>query len=48
LKPLRPSKAVARIYAAVRQQSAALTADRPLTADIEKVAVQVRAGRFDA
>jgi histidine ammonia-lyase len=46
LKPLRPSRAVARLYAAVRQDSAALTADRPLTADIETVAAHIREGRF--
>ena len=48
LKPLRPAKAVGRIYAAVRQESAALTGDRPLTGDIERVAVGIRAGRFVA
>src|SRR5437667_66134 len=46
LKPLRPAKAVARLYAAVRQDSAALASDRPLTADIETVAAHIRAGRF--
>src|SRR6059036_3436362 len=46
LKPLRPAKAVARVYAAVRQESPALIADRPMTADIERVAVGIRAGRF--
>src|SRR5216110_3449057 len=46
LKPLKPATAVARLHAAVRQQSAALMTDRPLTADIEKVAVQIRAGGF--
>jgi len=46
LKPLRPSRAIARLYAAVRQDSAALTADRPLTADIETVAAHIREGRF--
>jgi histidine ammonia-lyase len=30
----------------VRQESAALTGDRPLTADIERVAVRIREGRF--
>ena len=48
LKPLRPAKAVGRIYAAVRQESAALTGDRPLTGDIERVAVGIRAGKFAA
>ncbi|HEX9215369.1 MAG TPA: histidine ammonia-lyase [Gemmatimonadales bacterium] len=46
LKPLRPAKAVARVHAAVRQESAALTADRPLTADIERVTRRIREGRF--
>lgn len=46
LKPLRPARAVARLHATVREDSAALTADRPLTADIEKVAAHIRAGRF--
>src|SRR5881296_38530 len=46
LKPLRPAKAVARLHAAVRQESAALTGDRPLTADIERVTLRIREGRF--
>ena len=46
LKPLRPAKAVSRLYDAVRQDSAALTGDRPLTADIEQVAVDIRDGKF--
>jgi histidine ammonia-lyase len=46
LKPLRPAKAVARLQAAVRKESAALTADRPLTTDIEKIAVLIRDGGF--
>ena len=46
LKPLRPARAVARLHAAVRTDSAALTADRPLTADIERVATHIRDGRF--
>ena len=46
LKPLRPAKAVARLYAAVREDSAALATDRPLTTDIETVAAHIRAGRF--
>ncbi len=48
LKPLRPATAVARVQAAVRQESAALTADRPLTADIERVTLRIREGRFVA
>jgi histidine ammonia-lyase len=47
LKPLRPGKGVARVFTALRRESAALTDDRPLTADIERVAAAVRAGRFD-
>jgi histidine ammonia-lyase len=46
LKPLRPAKAVGRLHAAVRQGSAVLSADRPLTADIERLAQQIREGRF--
>jgi histidine ammonia-lyase len=46
LKPLHPAKAVARVHDAVRQDSAALVADRPLTADIEKIAFRIREGRF--
>ncbi len=46
LKPLTPATAVASVHAAVRQESAALVADRPLTGDIERVAVQIRSGRF--
>jgi histidine ammonia-lyase len=46
LKPLRPAKAVGRLHAAVRQYSAALTGDRPMTTDIEKVASGIREGKF--
>ncbi|HET8714107.1 MAG TPA: histidine ammonia-lyase [Gemmatimonadales bacterium] len=46
LKPLRPSTAVARLYAAVRSESPALTGDRPLTKDIEQIASRIRAGAF--
>jgi histidine ammonia-lyase len=48
LQPLRPAQAVARLHAAVRQDAAALTADRPMTADIETIAVRIREGRFGA
>ena len=48
LQPLRPARAVARAHAAVRQDSPALDADRPLTADIERLAMRIREGRFDA
>jgi histidine ammonia-lyase len=47
LKPLRPGKGVDHAYAAVRGEAAPLEGDRPLTADIERVAAAVRAGRFD-
>ena len=47
LKPLRPGRGVARTHAAVRGEVAALDGDRPLTADIERIASGVRAGRFD-
>lgn len=47
LKPLRPGGGVARVYEAVRREAAALTGDRPLTADIERVATALQAGRFD-
>jgi len=46
LKPLRPAKAVGRLLAAIRKESAPLTGDRPLTKDIEKVATGIRDGRF--
>src|SRR5213080_3207582 len=47
LKPLRPGQGVARTYAAVRAVAAALDGDRPLTADIERIAAGIREGRFD-
>src|SRR3989442_2763928 len=47
LKPLRPGRGVARMHAAVRREGAALDGDRPLTADIERIAGGVHAGRFD-
>src|SRR5438132_1462111 len=47
LKPLRPGRGVARMHAAVRREVAALDGDRPLTADIERIAGGVHAGRFD-
>ena len=47
LKPLTPGRGVARTYAALRREAAALDGDRPLTADIERVAVGIRAGQFD-
>jgi len=47
LKPLKPAPAVGRLHAAVRRESAALTGDRPLTADIERIAAGIREGMFD-
>ncbi|MFN2570598.1 MAG: histidine ammonia-lyase [Gemmatimonadales bacterium] len=46
LKPLRPAQAVGRLHAAIRKDSAALAGDRPLTADIERIATGIRDGRF--
>src|SRR5467141_4356985 len=46
LLPLTPARGVARLHTAVRREAAALTADRPLTADIEKVASGIREGKF--
>ncbi|HTI05276.1 MAG TPA: histidine ammonia-lyase [Gemmatimonadales bacterium] len=46
LKPLKPATDVARLHAQVRAYSAPLTADRPLTADIERVAGAIREGKF--
>ena len=47
LKPLRPGQGVQRTYAAVRREAPALAGDRPFTAEIERLAAGVRAGRFD-
>jgi histidine ammonia-lyase len=47
LKPLRPGRGVERLYAAVRREAPPLTGDRPLTADIERVAAALAAGRFE-
>ena len=46
LKPLRPARVVDRLHAAIRNVSAALTGDRPLTTDIERIARGIRAGMF--
>jgi histidine ammonia-lyase len=46
LKPLRPSKAVGRLYEVVRTVAAPLNGDRPMTMDIERVARGIRAGLF--
>jgi histidine ammonia-lyase len=47
LLPLTPARGVARLHAAVRREAAALTTDRPLTADIERVAKGIREGKFE-
>src|SRR5438445_3955981 len=47
LKPLTPGRGVAESYAAVRGAAPPLHGDRPLTADIERVAAGIRAGKFD-
>src|SRR2546427_5350298 len=47
LKPLAPGRGVVRSYAALRREAPALEEDRPLSAEIERVAAGVRAGRFD-
>jgi len=47
LLPLTPARGVARLHAAVRRESAALAGDRPLTADIERIARSIRAGTFE-
>src|SRR3989449_11290103 len=47
LKPLAPGRGVARSYAALRREAPALEEDRPLSAEIERVAAGVRSGRFD-
>jgi len=47
LLPLTPARGVARLHDAVRREAAALSGDRPLTADIERVAAGIREGKFD-
>src|SRR5204862_7165163 len=47
LKPLAPGRGVARIHAAVRREVAPLEGDRPLSADIERVAAGIGNGTFD-
>lgn len=46
LRPLRPGRGVALAYDTVRAVAGPLAGDRPLTADIERIAAAVRAGRF--
>ncbi|MGH7537966.1 MAG: histidine ammonia-lyase [Gemmatimonadales bacterium] len=47
LKPLQPGRGVARIYDVIRREVPPLEADRPMGAEIERVAAGVQAGRFD-
>jgi histidine ammonia-lyase len=45
--PLKPGRGVLRAYDAVRSHVAPLAGDRPLSADIERLAAAVRRGEFD-
>jgi len=45
-RPLKSSAALERVHAAIRQAVPRLTADRPLTGDVERVAQMVREGKF--
>ena len=46
LKPLTPGRGVARLYEAIRRLVPALSADRPMSDDIERVVVAMRDGQF--
>ena len=46
-RPLKGGKGVERAFQLVRQIAPALTSDRSLSADIARVAEQIRSGRFD-
>ena len=46
--PLLPGKGVKRAYDAVRSHVAELTADRSMSADIQRIARAIRAGEFDS
>jgi histidine ammonia-lyase len=46
LKPLTPGRGVGRLYDAVRGLVPSLTADRPMSDDIERVVVAIREGRL--
>jgi histidine ammonia-lyase len=46
-RPLRAGRGVERAFEIVRQTSAALLQDRPLSTDIEGIARAIRAGEFD-
>jgi histidine ammonia-lyase len=45
--PLKPGRGALRAYDAVRSHVPRLTRDRPLSADIEKLAAAIRTGEFD-
>src|SRR5713226_7144691 len=47
LKPLAPGHGVGKSYAAIRREVPALEEDRPMSAEIERVAAGVRAGTYD-
>lgn len=47
LKPLEPGRGVRRVYAAVRREAPPLDGDRPLSGEIERITVGIRAGRYD-
>lgn len=47
LKPLAPGRGVRCTHAAVRREVPALAGDRPMSAEIERIAALVRAGQFD-
>ena len=46
LKPLTPGRGVALLYEAVRRLVPALSADRPMSDDIERIVVAIRAGQL--
>jgi histidine ammonia-lyase len=46
-RPLKAGKGVEQAFRLVRQTALALKKDRPLSADIARVAEQIRAGKFD-
>ena len=46
LKPLTPGRGVARLYEAIRRLVPALSADRPMSDDIERIVVAIRDGQL--
>jgi len=46
LKPLTPGHGVARLYEAIRRLVPALSADRPMSDDIERIVVAIRDGQL--